>query len=172
MNTLTMNHVGAEFRTARTAPMPVVQNDFTPQPLTLEQAIQAAVDAIADEALKPLSDDSSQPFAQARALLALMAGCYARQIYSSAAVADQAAHAPDFPWLWWEALPDAAALRRFRAENRAPLQRCLVAALRFQAEQRIFAGVLTRVNRPQLAEEAGRRIVMAAFADSMEIGRA
>lgn len=163
MNTLTMPLETTDFRAARTAPMSALQNHFTFQPRTLEQAIQAAVDGIEDQALKPLSADSSQPFAQARAVLALLAGCYARQIYSSAAAADLAAHAPDFPWLWWEALPDARDLRRFRAENHA--------ALRFQVEQKIFAGVLTRVNTPQLAEEAGRRIVMAAFADSMEMGR-
>jgi len=171
MNTLTMTHAGAGFRPARTSPMPAIQNDFNFQPRTLEQAIQSAVDEIEDGALEPLSADACQPFAQARAALALLTGCYARQIYSSTAAAELARHSPEFPWFWWEALPDAAALRRFRAANRAALQHCVAAALRYQVEQKFFAGVLARVNTPQLAEEAGRRIVVAAFVDSMEIGR-
>jgi hypothetical protein len=44
-----------------------------------------------------------------------------------------------------------------------------VAALRFLLEQKISAGALTKVDGPQLAEEAGRRIIMAAFADSLEL---
>lgn len=129
------------------------------------------MNAIEDSALKPLSADASEPQAQARALLALLARCYARQIYSSTAAADLAAREPDFPWPWWEALPDAEVLRRFRAENRGALQRCLAAALRFLVEEKIFAGRLTRIDDRQLAEEAGRRIVVAAFEDSMEMGR-
>ena len=168
MNTLIQTHVETNWRAARSAAMPVVHSEFSFQPRTLEQAVQATVDAIEDAALKPLATDAAQPLAQARAVLALLARCYAQQIYRSADAAALAARDPDFPWFWWEALPDAAALRRFRAENRDALQRCLVAALRFQAEQKIFAGVLTRVNGPQLAEEAGRRIIMAAFEDNME----
>ena len=169
MNTSTMNLVGTGARAARAAPTPAFRSDFALRPRTVEQAIQLAVDAIADAALTPLSADAAQPFAQARAVLALLAGCYAQQIYSAATAASRAAGDPDFPWLWWEALPDASALRRFRVENHAAINRCLVAALRFQVEQKISAGKLTRINGPQLAEEASRRIVMAAFADSMEL---
>ena len=75
----------------------------------------------------------------------------------------------DFPWPWCETLPDADALRRFRIENRGALHCCLMAALRFLMEEKISAGTLTRINRLQLAEEASRRIVMAAFVDSMEL---
>ncbi len=171
MNPTTMTQMGTGIRSGRTPVMPETRTSFAIQPRSLEQAVQAAVDEIEDDELKPLSANACQPYVQARALLALLASCYARQIYSSAAVAAVAARSPDFPWLWWEPLPDTAALRRFRVENHAALQRCLAAALRFQVEQKVFAGVLTRVNTPQLGEEAGRRIVMAAFADSMEIGR-
>ena len=168
MNTSTMTHAGTHFRAARTAEMPVFRCDFSFQPRTIGQAIQAAADTIEDEALKPLCTDATQPFAQARPL-ALLARCYAQQIYRSTAAADLAARDPDFPWLWWEGLPDTRALRRFRVENRAAIHRCLVAALQFQVEQKISAGGLTRINGPQLAEEAGRRIVMAAFADNLEL---
>jgi len=135
----------------------------------LAQAIQAAAETIADGMLKPLSLAAISPFAQARALLALLADCYAQQIYSSETVAALASRDADFPWPWCETLPDADALRRFRIENRGALHCCLMAALRFLMEEKISAGTLTRINRLQLAEEASRRIVMAAFVDSMEL---
>ena len=169
MNTMTMIETGTHFRAARPAPVAVFQNSLTASPRTMGQAIQAAVDGIADGSLKPLSPDATSPLARTRAVLALLADCYARQIYSSTEAASMAVRDPEFPWPWWEELPDARALRRFRAENREAIQRCLVAALRFLVEQKILSGVVTKVNATQLAEEACRRIVMAAFADSMEL---
>ena len=168
MNTMTVIEAGTRLQAVKTAPVPVLQNNFTAEPRALGQAVQAAVDAIENAEIKPLSTDATKPFVQARAVLALLANCYARQIYRSTEAALLAAHDSDFPWLWWEELPDARALRRFRVENRAAVHRCLVAALRFLVEQKISAGALTKVDGPQLAEEAGRRIIMAAFADSPE----
>ena len=169
MNTMTMMDAETRFRATRTVPPFVLQNNFIGRPRTIGQAVQAAVDVIEDEALKPLSTSATRPFTQSRAVLALLARCYAQQIYNSTQAASVAAHDPDFPWLWWEALPDALALRRFRVENREAVHRCLEAALHFLVEQKISAGVLTKVDGPQIAKEAGRRIIMAAFADSMEL---
>jgi hypothetical protein len=169
MNTMTMMDTGTHFRAARPAPLAVFQKIVTAGPRTMGQAIQAAIDGIADGSLKPLSPNAASPLAQTRAVLALLADCYARQIYRSTDAANLAARDPEFPWPWWEELPDARALRRVRAENREAIQRCLVVALRFLVEQKILAGVVTRVNGSQLAEEARRRIIMAAFADSMEL---
>ena len=169
MNTITMLDAETHIRATRTAPRPVFQNNFTGAPRTLGQAIQAEADSIEDAALQPLATDAAKPLAQARAVLALNAHCYARQIYRSTEIANTAAQDPDFPWLWWEEFPNARAVRRFRVENRAAVHRCLVAALRFLVEQKISAGVLTKVDGPQLAKEAGRRIIMAAFADSLEL---
>ena len=169
MNTITRLDAETHFRATGTAPRPVFQNNFTGAPRMLRQAIQAEADTIEDAALQPLATDAAKPFAQARAVLALNAHCYARQIYRSTEIANTAAQDPDFPWLWWEEFPNARAVRRFRVENRAAVHRCLVAALRFLVEQKISAGVLTKVDGPQLAKEAGRRIIMAAFADGLEL---
>ena len=139
------------------------------RPGTLEEAVENAVEAVADVALHPLATDTARPLTQARALLALLARCYAEQIYSSATVASLAGNEPGFLWPWWESSPVASAIGRFREENRAALQQCLQAALQFQVEEKIVAGRVTRVNRPQLAEEARRRITIAAFADSLEM---
>ena len=169
MNTMILAEAGTNFRPVTPTTRPDSLTDFSIRPRTLEQAVQAAVDAIEDKALHPLSADSNQPFVQARAMLALQACCYAQQIYSSASVAARAANDPDFPWLWWEALPEPSAIRRFRVENRAALHRCLTIALQFQVEEKISAGTVTKVNLLQLSEEASRRIIMAAFADNMEL---
>jgi hypothetical protein len=169
MNTMTIMESETHFQPVGTANLAGRQAVTAVQPTLLARAIQAAADTIADGALKPLSLDAASPFAQARAVLALLAHCYAQQIYSSEAVAALASHDADFPWPWCEALPDAGALRRFRIENRGALHRCLTAALRCLMEEKISAGALTRINGLQLAEEAGRRIVMAAFVDSMEL---
>ena len=174
MNTMIRMETESPFRAARTAraaPVSVFEDVVTACPRTLRQAIQAAVDAIADGALKPLSADEAAPHAQTRALLALLADCYARQIYNSSAAARVAASDPDFSWPWWETLPDAGVLRRCRGENREAIHCGLVAALHFLLEQKISSGALTKINDPQLAKEASRRIIMAAFADSLELDR-
>lgn len=128
--------------------------------------IQLAMDGLA---LKALSPDVVSPLSQARAVLALLAQCYLRQIYSSKQIEVIAARDPDFPWLWWEDFPDAQALRRFRVENQAALHHCLTSVLEMTAVQKKFAGKLTKTSGPQFAEEASRRITMAAFVDSVEL---
>ena len=138
-------------------------------PRTLEQAVHAAVCAIEDHQLKPLAPGDVGPFAQTRALLALVTHCYARQLYSSLDLSDIAGRDADFARLGGEGFPEAGTIRHFRTENREVIHRCLVRALHFLAEQKISLGVLTKVSDAQLAEEASRRIIMAAFLDSMEL---
>lgn len=173
MNAMTTNNTGIRFNATKTVPMAVFQDFFVAGPRTLGRAIQAAIDRLEVEGLlKPLAPDDVAPFAQARAVLALLADCYARQVYRSSEVAMLAARDPDFPWLWWEELPDAHTLHRFCRENHAAIHRCLLAALYFLAEQKILAGAFTKIDGPQLTRETSRRITMAAFADSMEFAGA
>jgi hypothetical protein len=153
----------------RALPSAAFENFITPALRTLEQAVCAAVCAVEDGSLKRLSPNDPRPFAQTRAALALLAQCYARQIYSSTDIAGIVRNDSDFPRLWGEEYPGAQSFRRFRAENRAAIHRCLVMALRFIGEQKISLGVLTKVSDAQLAEEASRRIIMATFIDSMEL---
>ena len=167
MNTMILNNAGTGLRPVA-EPLSVALGGLARHPRTLDQAIQDAVDAMSDAALTPPDADATWPAAKARAVLALLVRSYAEQIYDSATVASLVASEPDFPWPWWEALPDAFALSHFRAVNRAALQHCLTAALRFQVAEKISAGEVTRINLPRLAEEARRRITMAAFADSLE----
>jgi hypothetical protein len=63
--------------------------------------------------------------------------------------------------------PGAVVIRRFRRDNRQALRFCLTAVLCFLAEQKVLEGILTNVNKAHLAEEAGRRITMAIFIDTL-----
>ena len=155
-------------RPARALPAAAFENFITPVPRTLEQAVAAAVCGVETASLRRLSPNDPWPFDQARAVLALLAQCYARQIYRSVVIAGIARSDSDFPRLWGEEHPDAECFHRFRAENREAIHRCLKLALRFMAEQKISLGVLTKVSDAQLAEEASRRIIMATFMDSVE----
>jgi len=156
------------YRAARVAPRDLCENGVPAGPRTIRQAIEAAVDEIGDESIARLSPDEAPPFAETRAVLGALTLCYARQIYHSADAALVVARDLSFPCLCGGELPDAGVLRRFRAENREAIYRCLTAALHFLVEQKISLGVVTKVSVPQVAEEANRRIIMAMFADSME----
>jgi hypothetical protein len=134
---------------------------------TLDQAIQRAADQMAGT-LKPFPGDIRQPFTRALTVLTFLTRCYAEQIYDSVTVATRAEADPVFPWHWMETLPEAPAIRRFRTENSDAIHHCLTAALQFQTEEKISAGRLAKVSLPQLAKEAYRRIIMAAYLDSME----
>jgi hypothetical protein len=137
-------------------------------PRTLAQLIRNLVCAADDRTLKPLSPGDVGTLCQTKALLVVVIHCYALQIYGSRDVAKIVARYPGFPALSRDEVPDAQAIRQIRAANREVIQRCLAAALHFRAQQKISSGILTRVNCLHLAEEAGRRMIMAAFIDSME----
>jgi hypothetical protein len=160
---MTRTDIMANHRAARPTRRAAFPNIAAASPRTIRQAIQAEVDTIADDSLKRLSPNAS------RALLAVLALCYARQVYSSTVAATLVARDLYFPSLCGGRFPDACVLRQFRAENREAIHRCLTAALYFLVEQKISSGVVTRVNVPQVAEEANRRITMAMFVDSLEL---
>jgi len=105
----------------------------------------------------------------ARALLALLAFCYARQIYGSIEVVSRLRYDEGLRGLCDEWIPDANTVRQFRTENRQALDFCLQAALRFQAEEKVAQGLLTKINEQRVAEEARRRITIAMFTDSLDL---
>ena len=103
MTTMTLINTGmpGSGSTGR-APLGVFQNLVPARPHTIGQAIQTAIDGLeADGLLVPFSPDDAAPFARARAVLGLLADCYARQIYNSTEVARLAGCDPDFAWPWW-----------------------------------------------------------------------
>ena len=135
----------------------------------LVTAVQAAVRRVDENTLKSEARHESGPAVHPKVLLALLSFCYARQTYGSQAVVAWLRREGSFHQFSPDALPDASALCRFRRENREPLQRCLSETLRLLAEEKVAAGVVTKVSEASLAEEASRRIIMAMFVDSMEL---
>jgi len=170
MNILSLTETKTQFPATSVKPVPDFADYYgisTSQPLS--QAIQIAVDGIEDGELCPLGAGAEHSLEQSRAILALLVNCYVNEIYGSTDVASLMEGAPGFSCRWWETLPDGHALRRFRSDNVRAIQHCLEEALRFRREQKIRSGFVTKVNGAQPAEEARRKITMAAFADSMEL---
>jgi hypothetical protein len=137
-------------------------------PRSLAQAVESAVRAIDSKMLKPVAPPHAGPAFQGTALLALLTFCYARQVYSSAAIAIQLQR--DFALFKVEGygLPDTLLLQQFRSLNRLPLDLCLRSALFFLAEEKIRQGIVTHVREEHIKDEASRRIVMAMFTDTQE----
>ena len=132
---------------------------------SLAQAVGATVRGVEEPAIRPLRTESKGR-ALSRKLLALLSWSYARHRYSSAEIRSVLGlrAASEF---WPGDAPAEEDIRRFRHENRSILQRCLCAALRFQAAKKIQAGVVTRIDEAQLAREAARRLVTAIFVDDL-----
>jgi len=105
----------------------------------------------------------------AKRLLALLAFCYARQIYGSIEIAARLRYDECLRGLCDEFVPDPETIRQFRSHNRPALDFCLQAALHFQAQEKVAQGLLAKVSEERVAEEAHRRITMAMFTDSMDL---
>jgi hypothetical protein len=140
-------------------------------PRSLPQVVESAVRRIDIKLLKPVAPAHAGPAFQSSALLALLTFCYARQVYSSAVIAEQLRR--DFTLFKVDGygLPGTQVLQQFRAFNRWPLDLCLRSALFFLAQEKIRQGIVTHVKEEYIKEEASRRIVMAMFTDSLEMER-
>jgi len=136
----------------------------------ITHALGAAADGVGTNLGSSAAPEEGAPV-EPGALLALLAFCYARQIYGSTEIEDRLSRDPGLRQLWKDPIPAAGVLRRFRAENRATLESCLKSALRSLAEEKVATGLITRVSEAHLADDAQRRIITAMFTDSMEIGR-
>lgn len=113
----------------------------------------------------------NQSESDSKRMLALLTWSYSRQLYGSTEIFNQL-HTWAAIDCWEGGAPSPEAIRRFRDDNRIVLQTCLEAALRFQAEQKVSEGVVTRFNEERVSEEATRRIIMARFVDSLEYSEA
>jgi transposase len=133
----------------------------------LAKAVEAAVRAVDSNTLTPVAPVDAGVALQPKALLAVLAFSYARQIYASSDIEASLRGDSNFRQLCREQFPDARMLRRFRRENRKAVLTCVTAALRFLAEQKVAQGLVTHVNEAHVNEEANRRIIMAMFTDSL-----
>jgi len=136
---------------------------------SLLEAIQAALPDLPLQ-LRPVVARVNVP---PLTLLAVLAYCYATEVYSSHDVRK---------YILTDAVCCAALggefvfpgeIRAFRHANRSALERCLTAALRFRGEQAADAEMSAWCpEETMIAEEARRRILFAACLDSMELDEA
>jgi hypothetical protein len=118
--------------------------------------------------LKASAESNPGLFFQPKAILALLAYCYARQIYGSKEIERVLAHDAVLCQACQDDFPKARIIRQFCRDNREAVRTCLIAALSFLADQNVVKGLVTRVSNAHIMEEANRRIIMAMFTDSME----
>ncbi len=139
-------------------------------PQTLMQAVRAAVERLNSTVLQPVARSFSNLAFQPKFMLSLLTYCYARQIYGSADIALVLANDVPLASACQHQCPTTPLISEFRNHNRQAIRACLTAALSFLARQKVAAGLITKVNETCIAEEAGRRLVMAMCADSAEPG--
>ena len=137
----------------------------------LAHAVAAAARKVDEKVLTLERQTKATTGLGARTLLALLAFCYARQIYGSVEVLARLRYDECLRGLCDQLIPDAETIRQFRRQNREALDFCLQAALRFQAEEKVAQGLLAKVSEERLAEEARRRITIAMFTDSMDVDK-
>lgn len=157
------------FRFTATLNLPNLANSSATRARCLTHAVQAAIGAIDESTLRPVAAREAGLGLQPKALLALLSYCYTREIYGSADVENLLWRDLNYRQLCQGKFPDAEVIQRFRRENPEAIQSCLTATLRFLAELKVKEGFVTKVNMPQLAEEAKRRVIRAMFIDSMQM---
>jgi len=147
-------------------------NSVTAGPRSLAQMVDAAVRSVDESVLRPVHAADVRLAFQPKSLLSLLTYCYAGQIYGSVEIEDVVRRDAYVRQLCGSEFPSAVVIRRFRRDNRQAIRFCLLAVLSLLAEQKMAAGIVTRVNKAHLAEEAGRRIIMAIFTDASDAATA
>jgi len=155
----------------RTSPIPfaVPNRRAISSPVSLVEAVQAAVQRIEENWLRPIAARTASLAFQPRVLLAVLTYCYAKQVYSGSEIHNYLLRDEAFRRVCRSEFPNLGEIELFRRQNRSIIERCLNATLRFLAEQKVAAGFVTRLNVTFIAEEAKRRIIMAAYVTSLEL---
>jgi hypothetical protein len=155
----------------RTSPFPLVLpgRSVISQPASLVGTIQAVVQKIPDSRLHPLAVPTCGAAFPPRVLLAVLTYCYATQVYAASEIRQQMLLDPACHTVCRGEFPFPREVRAFRRLNRVELEPCLATALRFIEQQKHDAGATASLNETWIAQEAKRRIIMAACLDSMEL---
>lgn len=155
----------------RTSSLPFVMpgRSAISSPASLVEAVQAAVQRIEACRLRPVVARTASLAFQPRVMLAVLTYCYAQQVYSASDILHYLIRDEAFSQVCQGEFPNAREIETFRQQNRSVIETCLNAALRFLAEQKVAAGFVTRANETFIAEDAKRRIIMAACLDSLEL---
>jgi transposase len=167
-----MNALATNTRFRRAVALSAIPRPGTRAPGSdsLTQAIRAALDSVDPDALHPVAPGDAVAALQPKALLASIVYCYVRQIYGSKEIETTLAGHLDSQACSLATRPDAHMIQEFRRKNRQAIQLCLMTVLCLLGQQKVMDGTVTKVSDTQLEEEASRRIIMAMFTDSMELG--
>ena len=155
----------------RTSPLPFLMpsRSRVAKPASLVEVVQSAVQEIPEGRLQPISARLASLAFQPRVMLAVLTYCYARQVYAASEVINYLYRDAAFREVCCSEFPSTRELRLFRQKNRSLVEQCLTQALRFQGEQKVAEGFVTRIHETFIAEEAKRRIITAACMDSLEM---
>lgn len=144
-------------------------NDSRTASGTFTETVRNAVRGVVENTLRPVTRRDSGVAYHPRVLLALLTYCYARGIYGSLDIERIMRKDTVFRALCREEYPDARMLRCFRRENRAALQDCLSLVLRLSSPNGTASRAQDSWNAEQSAEEALRRLDMAACMDTLDM---
>src|SRR6185436_18999621 len=90
---------------------------FEPPPLTLARAVQSAVRKVDETTLRASVEANPGLFFQPKAILALLAYCYARQIYGSRDIERVLAHDAVLCQVCQDEFPKERIIRQFCSDN-------------------------------------------------------
>jgi hypothetical protein len=138
-------------------------------PRSLMEAIQSVTQQIPETQLRPITTRAIAPPFRPSVLLALLTYCYATDVFSTSEICDQVLKDAACAEICNGTFPPACALRTFRDNNRQELEKCLASALCFVEERNAVENLSSPLDLAAIAEEAKRRIIMAACLDRMEL---
>lgn len=138
-------------------------------PASIVEAIRSVTQSIPETRLHPVSSRAIAPPFRPGILLALLTYCYATNVLGTSEICDQVMNDAACSKICGGTFPTAHDLRAFRQLNRAELEKCLTATLRFVEEQNAIATLTAPPDEATIAGEAKRRIIMAACLDRMEL---
>ena len=119
--------------------------------------------------MRPVAVRMNQLPLEPKILLAVLTFGYATEVFRASEIHNQMLQDPACRQVCGGVFPSPQDIRMFRQLNRAEVEKCLTAALCFIEEQKAAAFMTTPSEETLVAEEAKRRIIMAACLDSMEL---
>jgi len=137
-------------------------------PASLIEAVQTAVQPIAESWLHPIVARTASPAFQPRVMLVVLTYCYAKGLYAGSEILRYLKGDKAFSRVCQHQFPNRREIESFRQHNSYIIEQCLIAALRFLAEQKAARSFVTRAHETFIAEEAKRAIIMAAHIASLE----
>ena len=156
---------------SRLTPLPLLTPGrcSAPGPVSVVEAVQSAVQNIPDVQLHPTGSRTNKLVFPPKALLAVLTYCYATDTFSAVEIGNRYRTNPACRSAGGSDFPEANELRAFRQSNRTVIEKCLVTVLRHVEHQKAESHLSAPPMEEWIADDARRRILLAACCDSMEL---